>query len=97
MHYVKMASSAPPPVLTAFKEALTIYRTNCYKSLNTAFFRFSQDAVRSFPRPQLIVDVLEFLRGRVSDDVIAKVGGCSVASGRRSATRSALAFGTSSC
>jgi hypothetical protein len=75
MDYIKMASSAPPPVLAAFKGALVTYRTNYYRSLNAAFLRFSQDAVRSFPQPQLIGDAIELLRGRVGDDAIAKIKG----------------------
>ena len=62
-----------PTLVDAMKTALEKYGVNYYRSINGAYLRLTQEAVRWYPHPEKLPEALEFVREKLAPEVIEKI------------------------
>lgn len=59
-----------PVLVDAMREALAKYSVNYYRSINGAYLRLTQEAVRWYPYPKMLPEAVESLNGKLAPELI---------------------------
>lgn len=71
--FLKSANCSCPAVCESMKQALVRYAVNYYRSMNGAYVRLTQEAVRWFPHPEILPEAIDYLRLTVSAEIVTRI------------------------